>query len=96
MYVNVITNDGLIEESVVKLQSRLILHGEVKGSEVIYLGEQDEMHLPLSVVYDGDTSIHVTVNVTKKGSQLQVVDSKDVIVMPHSGTQTSLVMKVGS
>ena len=50
MYVNVITNDGLIEESVVKLQSRLILHCEVKGSEVIYLGEQDEMHLPLSVV----------------------------------------------
>ena len=31
--MNVITNDGLIEESVVKLQSRLILHCEVKGSE---------------------------------------------------------------
>lgn len=96
MYVNVITNDGLIEESVVRLQSRLLLHCETKGGEVIYLGEQDEMRLPLSVVYDGDTNIHVAMNVTKKASQLQVMNSKDVMVMPHSGIQTSLVMRVGS
>ena len=93
--MNVITNDGLIEESVTTLQSRLLLHCETKGSEVIYLGEQDEMHLPLSVVYDGDSSIYVATNITKKGSQLQVIDSKDVMVMPHTGTQISLVMRVG-
>lgn len=96
VYVNVITDEGLIEESVVRLQSRLLLHCEAKGGERIYLGEEDEMYLPLSVVYDGDSSIHAAVTASSGGIQLEVTDPKDVVVMAHSGSQTSLELKVES